>query len=241
MSGAYERDLAYIHDVGFGAFARDSAPGLLEMMKRAGIEAGRVVDLGCGSGIWARGLVDAGYDVTGIDISPAMIDLARKRIPQADFHVASCLRYKLPNCRAVTALGEVLNYQFDKRSDLTTLERLFQRVHAALEPGGLFIFDVAEPGRNKGPSQRFWETDDWTILVEYEHDEERKRLTRRIVSFRRSGKAYRRQQEIHRLQLYQRTEIAKSLRSVGFRVRRVREFGKFRFPSAWIGFVARKS
>ena len=58
----YKKDLAYIHDVGFGDFAKNSAPGLLEIMRRAEINDGLVVDLGCGSGIWARELVDAGYD-----------------------------------------------------------------------------------------------------------------------------------------------------------------------------------
>ena len=75
---AYETDLAFVHDSGFGGFANDSAPGLLAAFNKAGINDGPVVDLGCGSGIWARHLTDAGYDVTGIDISPAMIKLARK-------------------------------------------------------------------------------------------------------------------------------------------------------------------
>ena len=70
---AYKADLAYIHDVGFGDFARNSAPALLEMLRSNGVSKGLVVDLGCGSGLWARELSDAGYGVLGVDISPAMI------------------------------------------------------------------------------------------------------------------------------------------------------------------------
>ncbi|HYV03249.1 MAG TPA: class I SAM-dependent methyltransferase, partial [Blastocatellia bacterium] len=70
---AYKADLAYIHDVGFGDFAKNSAPGLLEILRQNGIETGLVVDLGCGSGIWARELSKIGYSVFGVDISPAMI------------------------------------------------------------------------------------------------------------------------------------------------------------------------
>jgi 2-polyprenyl-3-methyl-5-hydroxy-6-metoxy-1,4-benzoquinol methylase len=80
---AYNEDLAYIHDVGYGGFAEGAAPGVLRILREAGIGDGLVVDLGCGSGIWARHLTDAGYEVVGVDISPAMIRLARKRAPTA--------------------------------------------------------------------------------------------------------------------------------------------------------------
>ena len=59
----YEDDLAYIHDPGFGGFARQTAPELLKILRQAGIQQGLVVDLGCGSGIWPAKLVKAGYRV----------------------------------------------------------------------------------------------------------------------------------------------------------------------------------
>jgi len=64
---AYETDLAYIHDRGFGDFARRSAPGLLKLLRQNGIVDGLVVDLGCGSGIWAHQLANAGFQVMGVD------------------------------------------------------------------------------------------------------------------------------------------------------------------------------
>jgi hypothetical protein len=54
MKAWYREDLAYIHDVGFGDFALGSAPGILRILARNGIREGLVVDLGCGSGLWAR-------------------------------------------------------------------------------------------------------------------------------------------------------------------------------------------
>jgi len=114
MIQGYQEDLAYIHDVGFGAFSSESAPGLLEILHQKGIEKGLVVDLGCGSGIWAKALTQAGYEVLGIDISDAMLDLAREKAPKAKFQNASLLRVELPKCDAVTSIGECLNYQFDE-------------------------------------------------------------------------------------------------------------------------------
>ena len=95
---AYSSDLAYIHDVGFGDFARSAAQGLLSLLRRSGIRDGLVVDLGCGSGIWARELLRAGYQVLGVDISPAMTALARKNASGAKFVTGSFLDVKLPTC-----------------------------------------------------------------------------------------------------------------------------------------------
>jgi SAM-dependent methyltransferase len=106
----------------------------MEILDRNGIRDGLVVDLGCGSGLWARELVDAGYEVLGIDISGAMIELSRNRVPEAEFRVGSLFEVEIPSCNAVTAVSEVLNYLFDAENEERGLGRLFQRVHDALVP-----------------------------------------------------------------------------------------------------------
>src|SRR5215212_12001244 len=143
----YGEDLAYIHDVGHAEFALGTAPSILEILDRNGIHDGLVVDLGCGSGLWARELVDAGYRVLGIDISEAMIELSRNRVPEAEFSVGSLFEVEIPRCRAVTAVSEVHNYIFDAESEERGLGRRFRRVHDALLPGGVFVFDVLGPGQ----------------------------------------------------------------------------------------------
>jgi len=60
---------------------------------------------------------------------------------------ASLLRVALPACDAVASIGECLNYAFDRKAGKTELAALFARVNRALRPGGVFIFDVAEPLR----------------------------------------------------------------------------------------------
>ena len=241
MIKAYQNDLAYIHDVGFGDFAKNSAPGLLELLRQNGITRGLVVDLGCGSGLWARELSKAHYDVLGIDISPAMIEIARERVPGGEFRVASLLKTDLPQCVAVTSLGESLSYLFDESNSMRELRRLFRRVYGALKPGGVFVFDIAEPGRGKGPRQKHIEGPDWAVLVDVEEDTHTNRLTRGITLFRKIGDLYRRDQEVHRLRLYKRSDVAKELRRVGFRVRALRAYGDQAMIKGCVGFVARKS
>src|SRR5262245_42108156 len=121
----YGTDLAYIHHVGFAGFARAAAPGLLRILRRHRVH-GTVVDLGCGSGVWAGALSDAGYDVVGIDLSPAMVRLARRTAPKALFRRGSLFGAAIPRCGAVTAIGECLNYGTDSSAvGRRGLERLF--------------------------------------------------------------------------------------------------------------------
>ncbi|WP_035139509.1 class I SAM-dependent methyltransferase [Fischerella sp. PCC 9605] len=242
MVEGYQEDLAYIHDVGFGAFSSESAPGLLEILRQKGIAKGLVVDLGCGSGIWAKALTQAGYDVLGIDISDAFIDLAKKKAPKANFQTASFLRVPIPECNAVTSIGECLNYQFDEHG-LAEIQELFTRIYKTLKSGGVFIFDIAEPGYVSGtnPQKTYSEGQDWAILVEKEEDKSTNQLTRKMTIFRKIGNLYRRSEEIHRVQLYKSSEVAKELRKVGFKVRIIRGYGEFRFRNAQVGFIATKA
>ncbi|MFK8003912.1 MAG: class I SAM-dependent methyltransferase [Polyangiales bacterium] len=239
MTG-YKEDLAYIHDVGHTDFIRRSSPGLLAILAQGGLEEGFVVNLACGSGVWAQKLVDKGFEVRGQDISPAMVKLARQRVPEARFDVSSFVDFEIPPCDAITCLGEGFNYLFDKRMDRKTLKRVFKRVWQALPSGGLFVFDVIEPGIATAPKKSYREGDDWAVLVELAEDKRHPRATRRIVSFRQVGEDYRRTEETHTLRLYKGTDLAAELREIGFRVRPVRSYGSQHFRPGHVGMVARK-
>jgi SAM-dependent methyltransferase len=172
VAGFYGEDLAYIHDVGHAGFALRSAPGILEILRENGIPDGIVVDLGCGSGLWARELLRAGYGVFGIDISGALVEIAREKAPGAEFRVGSPFEAPTPPCDAVTAVGEVLNYLFDPENEERGLEGVFGRVYGALRPGGVFVFDVLGPGQvPPGTTARGWRVgEDWAVLSEREED-----------------------------------------------------------------------
>jgi SAM-dependent methyltransferase len=239
----YRKDVAYIHDVGHADFALQTAPGILEILAESGVSEGLVVDLGCGSGLLARELLDAGYGVLGIDISEAMVELARGRAPEAEFRVGSLFNAEIPPCAAATAIGEVLNYLFDSENEDEGLGSLFGRVHDALVPGGAFVFDVLGPGQvpEGVAAKTFRVGEDWAVLSEKEEDSQRRTLTRRITSFLRVGERYRRDDEVHRLRLYGSAEIARELLRAGFRVQTMRAYGRYPLPRAHTAFVARKA
>ncbi len=236
MTG-YSADLAYVHDVGFSGYAVNAAPGVLAILRSAGVHAGLVVDLGCGSGIWAARLLGEGYRVLGVDVSPSMIRLARRNAARAKFRVGSLLTCDIPPCDAVTALGECVNYCFDPRNNARALDAFFRRVYAALRPGGVFVFDIAEAGPATRSAQLV--RGDWAI--QYSVEEKRGILTRRITTFRKSGKAcWRRTDETHLQRLYRAVDLASKLRDAGFRVRVVRAFGSLQLPRTHAGIVAIK-
>lgn len=237
----YAKDLAYVHHVGFGGFSRQAAPALLKLLARVGIETGLVVDLGCGSGIWAGELCRAGYEVLGVDYSAEMLKLARRQAPRARFRRESYLRTELPTCSAVTSLGECLCYLFDQHHGPAALAKLLRRVFAALRPGGVLIFDALEPGYGKRlEKRRYFTGDDWATLVEVEEDEGQRVFTRRITTFRQVGRLYRRSLETHRLWLYSRHELTSMLRREGFKVRLLAGYGDLKFRPAHVGYLARK-
>jgi SAM-dependent methyltransferase len=236
----YGKDLAYIHDQGFLGLAEQATPVVVKLLAERGVDGGRVVELGSGSGATAQALTDAGHDVLGIDASRAMVELARTRAPGAQFRVGSWADTPIPECDAVIAIGEVLGYVGSARGTKNELVDLFGRVRTALRPGGLFVFDLATPGRVLGGEQSTFRVgDDWAIL--YTATESGGRLQRRITAFRRigGGATYRRTEEIHRLRLWPVREIDQMLRDAHFRVQVRRGYGKGAFAPGHRVFIAR--
>ena len=243
MKSFYRHDLASIHDGGFGVLARAAASELLARLTPMPQSRQLIVELGCGSGILSERLAASDYRVLGVDLSESLLALARSRVPTGEIRLASCYDVAIPPCTAVAAIGEVLCYRFDRRASVATLQRLFRRVFQSLLPGGLFLFDMAAPGRVIGGRNRsFVATEDWACLVEATEMADRRTLERRITTFRRvdASANFRRDEEIHQLRLYEPPVIVDALRHMGFRVRTLKGYDDFQFSPGWCGFLARK-
>jgi SAM-dependent methyltransferase len=137
----------------------------------------------------------------------------------------------IPPCAAVTALGEVLAYGAPK------LAPVLERIHAALRPGGILIFDVIMSG--KAMNYRNWvEGKGWAMgLAVSEADGN---LTRRIAIFRRHGKYWRRTDEHHVQRIFTRAEVMGALRRAGFAVRTLDAYGDQKMLPRRLAFFARK-
>jgi SAM-dependent methyltransferase len=215
----YGPEQAGIHHREFGGLAANAAARLLGLLEEHGLRQGTVVDLGCGSGILAKIVSEAGYEVLGVDISADMLALAAVSAPAARCRQGSLLDAELPPAVAVTAIGEALNYATDPRAGLAQLELLARRIRGSLGRGGVLLFDVATPGRNGPvPVYQQWEDHDgWTLYMRAEESADRARLDRRITIFTRDADGrYRRVDEHHVLVLYPVDTVLALLRGAGF-------------------------
>jgi SAM-dependent methyltransferase len=167
MSGGepyYRRPLALVHHLGFAAHAHACAPGILELLEPVRAARGLVVELGCGSGLLSRHLVDAGHRVVATDASPAMLELARDLVPDAEEIRALVLPDDpIPPADAIVSVGHVLSYL----PDADAIERALVAIAKALRPGGIMALDLCdlewgEARRATAPLGRAG--DDWAIV-----------------------------------------------------------------------------
>ncbi|MFO0552362.1 MAG: class I SAM-dependent methyltransferase [Polyangiaceae bacterium] len=241
MAAHYQTDLAHVHHAGFSEYSARAGRWLLEELARRGLTRGTVVDLGCGGGTFLELCARAGLDAVGVDQSQALATIARLTAPSAEVHVGSAHAFELPRCVAVTAFGEVLGYLAPAARKAPALAPLFRRVARALEPGGVFLFDLLVEGAASLSGQRAVSTPSWTVLSTTSEDRRACVLTRDIVTFvEEADGRYRRSQEQHRLAVHERGAVVEALQSAGFVVRTLRAIGEQPMLPRRVAFFARK-
>lgn len=112
------------------------------------VKGKRVLDLGCGSGKYSKILLRKGGRVTGVDISPDFISLAKKEVPKVEFHVASA--YKLPfknNYFDMVVAGLVVEH-------FENLNKAFKEIRRVLKKNGVFVFSLGVPLRKAEKAKR---------------------------------------------------------------------------------------
>jgi len=140
MASAERTALAFEWGEGAPSAHEYLAPAVLQLLHQAG--ARRVLDLGCGNGTFTARIVDAGYDVTGLDASPSGIGIASRLVPAAAF-----FEHSLEN-----PLPAELRGQFDAVTAVEVIEHLpmpgvlCARAREALRPGGPFILTTPYHG-----------------------------------------------------------------------------------------------
>ena len=127
------------NELGWNYFPEAFAEELLQWISQQGITVTSSVDLACGSGVLCEKLYEAGIAATGMDLSEGMIKVARSRCADIPYEVADMRSFRTEGSfDLVTCTGDSLNHILD----FSDLEKVFRNVHACLNPGGHFIFDI---------------------------------------------------------------------------------------------------
>jgi SAM-dependent methyltransferase len=109
------------------------------ILKRHRHETREVLELGCGTGVFARELATQGYRIHGVDRSDTMLEVAALRAdPQVSFSKQDIRHFQLnEKFDAAVSLFHVMSYQTSNEDLVSAL--LCAKRH--LRSGGLFVFD----------------------------------------------------------------------------------------------------
>lgn len=190
---AYNESFARIYNMRWAGFATNTAPKLRAFYEDTplGQHEHTLLDLCCGTGQLALHFLDNGYQVTGLDLSEAMLDYARSSA--APYIVAGQARF---------VQGDAANFAFDERfglvlstfdalnhlPDITALKSCFLCVYQALEKGGIFIFDLNTPlGLRQWRNISVEDTPDLMLITRAFYDESSRRAYTHISGFVDAG------------------------------------------------------
>ena len=104
-----------------------------------GIAGGRGLDIGCGSGRFCRDFARRGFDMTGYDVSPAMLAKAE----QLSAKEGVFPRYVLSDARKVKTLGGRADFALCVNDCANYIPQKDIPRFFALKKGGAFLFDVS--------------------------------------------------------------------------------------------------
>jgi len=139
MKMGFEKDYARYYDLfNQGKDYTQECDFIENTFKRFGKIVKKILDLGCGTGLHDKELTLRGYDITGLDLSKEMIDIAKERNPEMKFVVGDMSNFELnEKFDAIICMFSALGYLTENRQ----LERFFDCVKKHLKPEGLLIID----------------------------------------------------------------------------------------------------
>ena len=228
--GAYEALAASYDRLTSDVDYRAAVDFYFDILSRERVSPRSAVDLACGTGSVTMLLAEKGIPVTGVDLSEEMLTVAAQKaqeLPAPPMFVCQNLRdLWLPRGvdLAVCALDSL-----DYITDPADCEAAIRRVYKALNPSGIFIFDVNTPQKLRAmDGQVFLDEDDDVYCVwRGEFDEETNICTYGMDLFQRQGASWHRSWEEHREYAYSREQLTSYLKSAGFT--HIRVYGDCRF------------
>ncbi len=154
-------ELASIYDyvmrhVNYGRWAAY----LCKLFKKAEGEVSQILDIACGTGSLLAKLANIGFRVTGFDMSPAMVRMAKAKVLNCDQPVplwcGSMMDFGVQSkFDSIICTYDSINYCLKQEAYEATLLHSAQ----AVRPGGLFIFDVCTQKNSRMHFKNYYEND----------------------------------------------------------------------------------
>lgn len=190
-----------------------------EILNREGLHPRTCVDLACGTGSVSKLLAQQGLSVTGVDMSEEMLTVAWEKCMELDnpprFICQKLQELWLPRGvdLAVCALDSL-----DYVTDPADCAQAIRKIYKALNPGGIFIFDVNTPEKLRAmDGQVFLDEDDDVYCVwRGEFDGQTNICSYGMDLFQRRGELWERSFEEHREYAYSEEQLRGYLKAAGF-------------------------
>jgi len=138
---------------GWASWARQGDDGFAEFRALLPPPGRATLDLGCGEGRFARALAAEGHRVTGADVSPDLVELARAADADGTYVVADAEALPFPDSSFDLVVA------FNVLSCVANLERAVSEATRVLEPGGRLCLSAVHPVYTAGRA----EGSDWVV------------------------------------------------------------------------------
>ena len=190
-----------------------------DILAQEGLHPRTAVDLACGTGTVSLLLARQGLDVTGVDLSEEMLTMAQQKAEGLEnpprFVRQSLQELTLP--RGVD-LAVCAPDSLDYITDPQDCAEAIRRVYRALNPGGIFIFDVNTPEKLRAMDGQVFLDEDEDVYCVWrgEFEEETNICSYGMDLFQRQGRLWRRSFEEHREYAYSAEQLTGFLKAAGF-------------------------
>ena len=218
LARVYDRLMA---DVPMDAWVSHIDQLLATTFEEGPLPGRRLLDLGCGTGSISLLLAKMGYQVTGLDLSGPMLEVARKKFREegleGKFLEQDMGKMEFQNSFDMAiATFDTFNYLLEEKE----LAQVLERVYRALATPGILVFDMNTHNkftRILGQEDYTYNTEDLVYIWENEYDP-KERLARMDLTFflKEEGDRYRRFVEHHQQRYYPVKTMRRLLSRAGF-------------------------
>lgn len=190
---------------------------LKEILDYYQLEARKVLDLACGTGNMSLLFARDNYQVTGVDRSSGMLEVAKQKAREEELEInfieADLCSFQLEEkFDLAISLFDSLNYILQ----LEDLKKVFKNVFDSLRDGGIFIFDVNTLSRLMSiePGTTILNGEDYTCIWEDIVNEEKKLWQVKLKIYHKDTEEY--HEEFHQEKGYKIADLKGALKEAEF-------------------------